>query len=87
MAKPSWITLGTSSGSGNDQSSVQAAAYTGRSSRSGVITGTTEGDSTDTTSVIQNGKAEFIEVDSTTENVVNTGGTCIISGSSNYENI
>ena len=87
MAKPSWFTLGTSSGSGNDQSSVQAAAYTGRSSRSGVITGTTEGDSTDTTSVIQNGKAEFIEVDSTTENVVNTGGTCIISGSSNSANI
>ena len=87
MAKPNWITLGTSSGSGNGQSSVQAAAYTGRSSRSGVITGTTEGDSTDTTSVTQNGKAEFIEVDSATGNVVNTGGTYVISGSSNSANI
>lgn len=87
MAKPSWITLGTPSGSGNGASNVTALAHTGREDRTGIITGTTTGKATDTTSITQKGKAEFITVSSTTLSVANTGGTVVISGSSNSSNL
>lgn len=60
MAKPAWLTLNPTSGSGNGSVSCVAAAYTGRTNRSGAITVTTAGSKTATVSVTQTGKAIFV---------------------------
>lgn len=87
MAKPNWITLNPQSGTGNKEVDVQVPAYTGRNQRTGTITATTEGEATDTVSVTQSGKAEFITTNSTSFNVGNNGGTVLIEGSSNSAGI
>ena len=93
MAKPSWIKLGKSSGSMNDSIIVTASEYTGRQQRSGTITAKTTGGATDTTSVFQAGKAEFINVPTKTYNVAAKGSnssgsdTIQITGTSNTANI
>ena len=93
MAKPSWIKLGKSSGSMNDSITVTASEYTGRQQRGGTITAKTTGGATDTTSVFQAGKAEFINVPTKTYNVAakgsNSGGSDIlqITGTANTANI
>ena len=93
MAKPSWIKLGKSSGSMNDSITVTASEYTGRLQRGGTITAKTTGGATDTTSVFQAGKAEFINVPTKTYNVAakgsNSGGSDIlqITGTANTANI
>lgn len=52
----------------NDSTTVTASEYTGRQQRGGTITVKTTGGATDTTSVSQAGKAEFINVPTKTYN-------------------
>ena len=93
MAKPSWIKLGKSSGSMNDSITVTASEYTGRQQRGGTITAKTTGGATDTTSVFQSGKAEFINVPTKTYNAAAKGSnsdgsdTLQITGTANTANI
>lgn len=93
MAKPSWIKLGKSSGSMNDSTTVTASEYTGRQQRGGTITAKTTGGATDTTSVSQTGKAEFINVPTKTYNAAAKGSnsdgsdTIQITGTANTANI
>lgn len=93
MAKPSWIKLGTTSGSMNGTSTVTASEYTGRTQRGGTITAKTTGGATDTTSVTQSGKAEFINVPTLTYNAAAKGSasdgsdTIQITGTANTANI
>lgn len=93
MAKPSWIKLGKSSGSMNDSTTVTASEYTGRQQRGGTITAKTTGGATDTTSVSQAGKAEFINVPTKTYNAAAKGSnsdgsdTIQITGTANTANI
>ena len=87
MAKPSWITIGTSQGSMNGSSEITAAAYTGRTERSGVITGSTTGGASDTTSVTQKGAEEVITVTTKTYSADKVGQSITISGQSNSANL
>ena len=83
MAKPKWITIGTTEGSMNGSSEITAAAYTGRVAREGTITGTTVGGATDTTAVTQEGAAEVITINSTEYAAAAVGQRVTISGKSN----
>ena len=83
MAKPKWITIGTTEGSMNGSSEITAAAYTGRIAREGTITGTTVGGATDTTAVTQEGATEVITVDKAEYSAVAVGQRVTVSGKSN----
>lgn len=84
MAKPKWITIGTTEGSMNGSSEITAAAYTGRVAREGTITGTTAGGATDTTAVSQAGAEEFINVSNQSSDTATAVGQSItLSGKSN----
>lgn len=83
MAKPKWITIGTSEGSMNGSSEITAAAYTGRVAREGTITGTTVGGATDTTAVSQVGAAEVITIETKTYSADKVGQNITIQGKSN----
>lgn len=83
----SWATLSKDSGTGNDTVGVTVGSYTGRENRTGVITAETTGGASDTTNVVQEGKTEFITVDTASYNVANTGGTVLIEGTSNSANL
>lgn len=83
MAKPKWITIGTTEGSMNGSSEITAAAYTGRVAREGTITGTTAGGATDTTAVSQVGVAEVITTETKTYSADKVGQNITIQGKSN----
>lgn len=83
MAKPKWITIGTTTGSMNGSSEITAAAYTGRVVREGTITGTTAGGATDTTAVSQVGAAEVITIETKTYSANAVGQNITIQGKSN----
>lgn len=83
MAKPKWITIGTTEGSMNGSSEITAAAYTGRVAREGTITGTTAGGATDTTAVTQEGAAEVITIEKTEYTAAAVGQRVTVSGKSN----
>ena len=83
MAKPKWITIGTSEGSMNGSSEITAAAYTGRVAREGTITGTTVGGATDTTAVSQVGAAEVITIKTKEYSANAVGQNITIQGKSN----
>lgn len=83
MAKPKWITIGTTEGSMNGSSEITAAAYTGRVAREGTITGTTAGGATDTTAVSQVGAAEVITIETKTYSADKVGQNVTIQGKSN----
>lgn len=84
MAKPKWITIGTTEGSMNGSSEITAAAYTGRAVRKGTITGITASGATDTTAVTQMGAKEVITVDKTVYRDISAVGQRVtISGKSN----
>ena len=77
----------------NDSTTVTASEYTGRQQRGGTITAKTTGGATDTTSVSQAGKAEFINVPTKTYNAAAKGSnsdgsdTIQITGTANTANI
>ena len=88
MAKPSWVTVMTPSGTGNGSSVIATNTYTGRVARSGEITGLTTGGASDKVSVTQSSKVEFISLttpSSTTSPVsINKAGqSYTIEGKSN----
>lgn len=83
MAKPKWITIGTTEGSMNGSSEITAAAYTGRVAREGTITGTTAGGATDTTAVSQVGAEEVITIETKEYSANAVGQNITIQGKSN----
>lgn len=87
MAKPSWISISKTSGTGNGTSNVTAASHTGRTKRSGSILSKTTGNASVTTPVEQAGANEFINASLGTVNIAALGGTTIISGTSNCGNL
>ena len=60
MAKPAWITVNPSSGTGNGTITLTASAFTGRVNRTGTVTVTTNGGKTATVACTQTAKALFI---------------------------
>ena len=87
MAKPKWITIGTTEGSMNGSSEITATAYTGRVAREGTITGTTAGGATDTTAVTQEGAAEVITIETKEYSANAVGQNITIQGKSNSANL
>ena len=82
MAYASWVTPNKQSGSGNDTVSWTGSAHTGRSSRTTTATFAASGVESKTLTIVQAGKAEFVEMDDTAS-VAKAGGTVTISGTSN----
>lgn len=85
MAKPSWLIVNPSTGSGNGTVSNSAAAHTGRVARTGTVTVTGVGVSTPATyRVTQEPKAEFVSYDNGTEMSAQKGaGKVTITGKTN----
>lgn len=85
MAKPSWLLVNPSTGSGNGTISNSALAHTGRVARTGMVTVTGVGVSTPATyKVTQEPKAEFVLFDNGTEmSADKVAGKVTIAGKSN----
>lgn len=82
-AVPSWVTIGTPSGTNDGESTIQVKAYTGREDRSATITAETSSGATDTSTVNQAGKPAHITIATKTYSVGATGGSVEITGTSN----
>ena len=85
MAKPNWLNVSPTSGSGNGTVSNSATAHTGRVARTGVVTVTGSGVTTPATyKVTQEPKAEFASFNNGVEMAApKGGGTLTIEGKSN----
>lgn len=86
MAKPSWLVLNPTTGSGNGSIvNSSNAAHTGRVARTGTVTVTAVGVDTPVTyKVTQSPKAEFVSFDNGAEMAVSKeGGEVTVSGKSN----
>lgn len=85
MAKPSWLIVNPSTGSGNGTVSNSAVAHTGRVARTGIVTITGVGVSTPATyKVTQEPKAEFVSYDNGTEmSAQKEAGKVTITGKTN----
>ena len=86
MAKPSWLVLNPTTGSGNGSiANSSNAAHTGRVARTGTVTVTAIGvDAPVTYKVTQSPKAEFVSFDNGAEMAVSKeGGEVTVSGKSN----
>lgn len=86
-AIPSWLTIGTSSGTNDGESTVQASAYTGREDRNATITAETSGGATDTATINQSGKPAHITIATKTYSVGASGGSIEIIGTSNVASL
>lgn len=87
MAKADWLTISPTSGSGDATIANSATKYEGREARSTEVTGMAVGVTPDKTyTVVQEGKAEFIEVDSISS-VPAEGGTVTVTGRSNAKGL
>lgn len=82
MAKPNWLTVNPTSGTGNSTVTVTAEAHTGRESRSGVITFKADNCEDVERKVTQAGIAEFVKIDDNAS-VDKAGGSVNITGTSN----
>lgn len=82
MAYASWVSPNKTSGNGNDTVAWTGQPHTGRSSRTTTATFAASGVTPKVLTIIQAGKAEFVEMDDTAA-VAKTGGTLTISGISN----
>ncbi len=83
MAKPSWLSVSKTSGSGNDTVAVSTAApHTGRNSRNGTLTFRASGVTDVPVAINQAGKPEFVTIQSAAT-VPKTGGNVTITGKSN----
>lgn len=87
MAIPSWISLGTSSGSMNMNVNVATESHLGRINRSGTITGTTAGGTTSSCAVTQYASTETLSVDKNNFTSIAVGSTISITGLSNSANL
>lgn len=85
MAKPQWLTINPSTGSGNGVIANSATEHTGRVARSGVVTVQGAGVAEPASyNVTQEAKAEFVSLDNGIEMAVDkAGGNVTISGKSN----
>lgn len=85
MAKPSWLKLNPSTGSGNGTIVNSSNAHTGRVARTGIVTVTGVGVSTPATyKVTQTPKAEFANFDNGAEmSAPKTAGKVTVEGKSN----
>jgi len=89
MAKPSWLNINPSTGSGNGTIANTAGAHTGRVQRTGIVTVTGVGVSTPATyKVTQEPKPEFTEFSNGPEMAApKTGGKVTITGKSNSKSL
>lgn len=85
MAKPKWLQVDPSSGSGNGTIANSAAAHTGRVARTGTVTVTGVGVATPSTyKVTQTPKAEFASFDNGAEmSAPKTAGKVTVTGKTN----
>lgn len=85
MAKPAWLKLSPTSGSGNGSISNSADAHTGRVARTGVVSVQGAGIAAPSTyNVQQTAKAEFVSFDNGSEmSAPKSGGTLTVTGMSN----
>lgn len=85
MAKPTWLTVNPSTGSGNKTVVNSASEHTGRISRTGTVTVTASGIATPKTyNVIQTAKEEFVSFDEGEEtSSPKDGGKFTLTGYSN----
>lgn len=85
MAKPSWLSINPSTGSGNGTISNTATAHTGRVQRTGSVTVTGNGVSTPVTyKVTQEAKSEFAQFSNGPEMAApKSAGTVTVTGKSN----
>lgn len=86
-AVPSWVTIGTPSGTNDGESTIQVAAYTGREDRSATVTAQTSGGASDTSTVNQAGKPAHITIATKTYSVGASGGSVEITGTSNVASL
>lgn len=82
MAYASWVTPNKTQGNGDDTVAWTGQAHTGRTSRQTTATFAASGVTPKVLTIIQAGKAEFVEMDDTAA-VAKAGGTLTISGISN----
>lgn len=85
MAKPNWLVVNPSTGSGNGTISNSSSEHTGRVARTGTVTVTGVGVSTPATyKVTQSPKAEFASFDNGSEmSAPKTAGKVTVAGRSN----
>ena len=84
MAKPSWLSVTPTSGSGHGKIENSSAEYTGRVKREGIVTVTGSGVAQSKTyKVIQTPKSEFVSFSGTELTVSIEGGSVTIEGYSN----
>lgn len=85
MAKPSWLKLNPSTGSGNGTIANSADAHTGRTARTGTVTVTGADVSTPSIyKVTQSPKSEFASFDNGSEmSAPKTAGTVTVEGKTN----
>lgn len=83
MAKPTWLQVSKSSGSGNDTVAVSTSvAYTGRVARTGILTFRASGVPDRPVTVNQAGKPEFVTIQNAAS-IAKDGGSVTITGTSN----
>ena len=89
MAKPSWLNLNPSTGSGNGTIANSASAHTGRTARTGTVTITGVGVSTPATyKVTQTPNSEFASFDNGAEmSAPKAAGTVTVEGKSNSQKL
>ena len=89
MAKPSWLNLNPSTGSGNGTIANSASAHTGRTARTGTVTITGVGVSTPATyKVTQTPKSEFASFDNGAEmSAPKAAGTVTVEGKTNSQKL
>lgn len=85
MAKPNWLIINPSTGSGNGTIANSADAHTGRVARTGVVSVQGAGIATPATyNVTQEAKAEFVSFDNGNEMAIAVeGGNVTITGTTN----
>lgn len=84
MAKPAWITVSPSSGTGNGTITLTAQAFTGRVNRTGTVTVTTAGGKTATVACTQTAKTLFVAA-GTAQNVTYDKTTATVSFTTNAQ--
>lgn len=82
MAYASWVEPNKNQGNGNDTVAWTGQTHTGRSARQTTASFNASGVESKTLTIIQAGKAEFVDIDDTAS-VGKDGGTITISGTSN----
>lgn len=86
-AVPTWVTIGTPSGTNDGESTIEVDAYTGREDRSATITAETTGGASDSSTINQSGKPAHITIGTKTYNVGASGGSVEITGTSNVASL